>query len=84
VTVDDLRDSDYVIAMDSSNVADLEWMDRERRLAGKLYRLLDFGAPDSPADVPDPYYEGNFAVVYELVSAACRNLLDHIRKEHGL
>jgi protein-tyrosine phosphatase len=35
-------------------------------------------------DVPDPYYgEGDgFRHVYELVDAACRGLLDHVRTVH--
>jgi protein-tyrosine phosphatase len=35
-------------------------------------------------DVPDPYYgEGDgFREVFDLVDAACRGLLDHIRTEH--
>jgi protein-tyrosine phosphatase len=37
-------------------------------------------------DVPDPYYgEGDgFALVFDLVDAACRGLLDHLREEHDL
>lgn len=80
----DLQQADYVIAMDSSNVNDLLAMDRQGVLDGKLYRLLDFAPPGSPRDVPDPYYEGNFDYVYELVESSSRKLLDHIRAERNL
>jgi protein-tyrosine phosphatase len=84
VTQSDLREADYVVAMDSDNVYDLERMDRLGNLDDKLHQLLDFAPPGSPRDVPDPYYQGNFEQVYKLVEAGCRGLLDHIRAEHGL
>jgi protein-tyrosine phosphatase len=73
--------SNYVIAMDWNNEADLrdQFGDHPR-----LYRLLDF-SPDSPVqDVPDPYYNGNFERVYYLVEAGCQGLLATIRQEEGI
>lgn len=81
VTPRDLREFDYVVAMDSDNLANL------RSLAPKgvsIYRLLDF-APEQPLrDVPDPYYMGNYENTYELVSAGARGLLTHIEQERHL
>lgn len=80
---EDLSDFDYIIAMDSENLGFL------RRMAGYsktgfIGRLLDF-VPDSDiADVPDPYFTGNFEEVYEMVSTGCSQLLDVIKKEHNL
>lgn len=62
----------YLIAMDQSNVDELE------RLFGKnerVYRLLDFATEHDKKDVPDPYYFGRFDYVYELVEDGCRGLL---------
>jgi protein-tyrosine phosphatase len=84
VTSRDLFAADYVIAMDSDNVHDLQRMDRDGSLDGKLHMLLSFAPDGSPRDVPDPYYRGNFEHVYSLVEAGCRGLLDHIRAEHEL
>ena len=83
ITHDDVIQTDYLIAMDSENLADVRRMlpangDR------KVHRLLEFGPAGSPRDVPDPYYEGNFDGVYHLVDAGCRGLLAQIRAEHGL
>jgi len=83
VTLDDLSQYDYLIGMDSENVGNI------RRLAGykkvgSIQRLLDF-LEDSPiADVPDPYYTGNFDEVYEMVSKSCVNLLNEIKQVHKL
>jgi protein-tyrosine phosphatase len=68
---------DYVIAMDSSNKQDL------KRL-GNATLLLDEIPGGKYQDVPDPYYERNFDVVYELVLDGCTHLLQRICKEKEL
>ncbi len=84
VSRSDLDWADYVIAMDGSNVADLRHLDRSGALDGKLYRLMEFGPPNAPLDVPDPYYDGRFDYVYGLVKTGTANLLEMIRNENGL
>ena len=69
---------DYILAMDHENLADMARFPRE-----KVHLLMDY-APGKPKDVPDPYYTGNFEVVYQLIQAGCQGLLAHIRKENGL
>lgn len=77
----DVRNPDtYVIAMDEDNERDL------RRRFGdlpRLYRLLDFAQRAEVRNVPDPYYEGNFEYVYELVVDGCQGLLATIRSREG-
>lgn len=80
----DLKHFDFVVAMDSENLTDLLFMDPERALNGKLHRLMDFAPSGYPKDVPDPYTNGQFDLVYDLVNAGGRGLLDHIRKQNGL
>jgi protein-tyrosine phosphatase len=36
------------------------------------------------AEVPDPYYDGRFQFVYDLISVGCQALLNHIRVKHKL
>jgi protein-tyrosine phosphatase len=78
---------DLVLAMDRSNLADL----RDRtgpELHPRLRLLREFDPALGPDDrwggeVPDPWAGGDdgFVVVYDLVEAACRGLLDHVRAE---
>lgn len=78
----DLNDElGYVIAMDSSNARDLRasFGDQPR-----LYRLLDFATQTRVKDVPDPYYNGNFEGVYQLVEDGCRGLLQTIRRQERI
>lgn len=78
---------DYVLAMDRSNLRDLEASAPSSAVRGKLSLLRAFD-PDSPsgAGVPDPYYGGDagFDEVLDLCEAACRGLLGHVCREHGL
>ncbi len=68
---------DYVLAMDQTNQKDL--------LPFGLAPLLLDDVPDtSTRDVPDPYYEKNFDVVYDLVMKGCSHLLNKIIREKGL
>jgi protein-tyrosine phosphatase len=83
----DFADADYVLAMDASNRDDLLRLapDDANRAKVKLLRSFD---PESPpgAEVPDPYYGGpqGFDQVFEICEAACRGLLDHLRRTHAL
>jgi protein-tyrosine phosphatase len=84
VTAHDLRDADYVVAMDGGNISELRRLDREGVLRGKLYLLLDFASDQEIRHVPDPYYADNFDEVYRLVEMGCRGLLKHIRTHHRI
>jgi protein-tyrosine phosphatase len=84
VSLDDLIDADYVVAMDTENVHHLCRMAPHGMLADKLFLLLDFAPPGFPQGVPDPIYDGRFEDVYDLVEAGCLGLLDHIRSKYEL
>ena len=91
----DLYTFDLVLAMDRSNLAHLRDEAPEAALRDKLHLLRSFD-PASAAraaagdrhdlDVPDPYYGGptGFADVFDLIDAACRGLLDHVRVTYDL
>ncbi|MEE2750762.1 MAG: low molecular weight protein-tyrosine-phosphatase [Myxococcota bacterium] len=66
---------DLFVAMDSQNRSDL----LELGIAeGKVVLLLDFAGPGTPNNVPDPYYEGGFDRVFDLVHQGCEGLLEHL------
>jgi protein-tyrosine phosphatase len=73
---------DLVLAMDARNAADLRALapDPDARDKVRLFREFDRDAPER-AEVPDPYYGGDdgFAEVFEMVDAAARGLLAHLR-----
>jgi protein-tyrosine phosphatase len=75
----------YVLAADRRNLADLSALAAGRPVPHvTLLRSFDPASP-SGAEVPDPYYgEDGFDDVLDLCEAACRGLLEHIVREHGL
>ena len=71
----DFRDFDRVLAMDQSNLHELQVLAPGNSPAA-VQLLRDFD-PAGKGDVPDPYYggEGGFDRVYEMVERSCRALL---------
>jgi protein-tyrosine phosphatase len=84
---EDFRRFDYIVAMDRSNLAELQ---RYRDGVGgeaSLYLLREFDPEGGPgAEVPDPYYGGptGFEDVFAMVERSCRGLLHHILEEEDL
>ncbi len=77
----DMDPKTYVVAMDASNLSNLQALSSQHP---RLYRLLDFSSQSAVRDVPDPYYSDNFDYVYDLVTDGCRGLLATIREQEGL
>ncbi|HEV2945212.1 MAG TPA: low molecular weight protein-tyrosine-phosphatase [Solirubrobacteraceae bacterium] len=80
----DFEEFDLILAMDTSNMRDLEALAPNEAARAKvcLLRGFDPASVDSDdLDVPDPYYGGDdgFGTVFDLVLAACEGLLVEIR-----
>ena len=84
----DFEDFDLLLAMDASNLGDLQRAapgDVERAKV-RLLREFDAASVERGAlDVPDPYYggPGGFDEVFDLVTSACGGLLAHVRATDG-
>jgi protein-tyrosine phosphatase len=81
ITSNDLDRFDYIVAMDNENLSDLRSF---RVNASKLSRLLDYAQDLNARDVPDPYYDGRFELVYELIRIGTEGLLVKIRQEKNI
>ncbi len=71
----DYEKFDYIIGMDEENLYDM------RRICGgdpekKISLLLDW--TDTPRDVADPWYTGNFEATYRDLDAGCSALLQKL------
>ena len=77
VTREDCARFDYVLAMDSDNMARLSPLCGD----GKTRRLLEFADGVDVQDVPDPYCgDGDgFERVLDLIESAAEGLLDEVR-----
>jgi protein-tyrosine phosphatase len=84
---DDYARFDYVLAMDSENMDNLQSLCDGTQDRKRLHWLRSFDpASKRTLDVPDPYYGGpsGFADVFDICEAGCRGLLAHIVDEHDL
>jgi protein-tyrosine phosphatase len=87
-TVSDFDRFDYVIAMDRRNHGFLKRSARGPADLAKLSLLRAFDpqatGQENGEDVPDPYFEDNFGVVFDICHAGCSGLLAHIIRERAL
>lgn len=84
VQPEDLRNFDYVIAMDLENLHSLERLRDATGDDASLYLLREFDPEGGPgAEVPDPYYGGAFGFedVFQMVKRSGEALLAHITEE---
>ena len=80
ITKKDYDEFDYIIAMDSNNIRNLNRLlngDPE----GKVSKLLSFAG--SGRDIADPWYTGNFDVTYDDIVEGCTGLLNEIKAKKG-
>jgi protein-tyrosine phosphatase len=87
ITRADFDRHDLLVAMDRTNVADLQALARNSSDREKIVLFRSFD-PLSPSDgeIPDPYYGGpdGFARVFDMCAAASKGLLAHMRKTYGV
>ena len=76
----DFSDFDYVLAMDSANLAILQRL-RPRDAAAHLGLFLEFATRHREREVPDPYYGGaeGFERVLDMIEDAADGLLAQVR-----
>ncbi len=82
---DDYAQQTYILAMDYSNLQNLN-ADCPKSYQDKIEMLLSYHPDEQLQEVPDPYYNGGrgFENVYNMIEVASKRLLQSIRNEHGL
>ena len=64
---------DLIIGMEQKNLRDIKAITGEDRL-GKIVRLMDF--TDTPYDIADPWYTGDFDATWNDVTKGCAALIE--------
>lgn len=83
VTFSDLEAFDLILAMDRSNLADLQSLDPEGLYHDKIQLFASYCTGNEfPEEVPDPYYGGEegFHTVIKMVENGCAGLLEQVSK----
>ncbi len=71
---------DYIIAMDTDNIEILRSI-CPANSQSQIKLLLDYLPDSSFPSVPDPYFEGKFDEVFEMVHSACTSFLENLVKK---
>ena len=74
---------DHIIAMDTDNIEILKSISPTDSQS-QIKLLLDYLPDASLQSVPDPYYEGKFNEVFEMVYEACTSFLENIVKKPNI
>lgn len=71
----DLESFDLILAMDSSNYNDILRLTTTETQKRKVKLILNYLYPNENRGVPDPYYEGGFEKVYQMLEKSCENIV---------
>ena len=74
----DYETYDYIIAMDSMNVRNINRITGSDKM-GKVHKLMEY--IHKKGDVADPWYSGNFEVAFSDIYNGCTGLLNHIQSK---
>lgn len=80
MTRSDCDKFDLLVGMDSANIRNMHRFSTPKS-EEKIHRLLDFS--DSPRDISDPWYTGDFERTYRDVVEGCEGLIKWLR-ENGI
>ena len=72
----DLDNFDVILAMDNANLKDLKYYAKHPEQKEKIQLIMNFARPQSDEEVPDPYYDNRFQVVYDLLDEACDAVIE--------
>ncbi len=67
----DLDNFDLILTMDYSNFMDVKHYAKTPQHHEKIQLIMNFVRPDSDEEVPDPYYDDRFELVFEMLDKAC-------------
>lgn len=76
-----LNTFDYIITMDDENLRDVKKLGKGTAV---LASLMSFVVDTDIQEIPDPYFDHGFEVVYTLVRAGSQGLLSHVKIRHNL
>lgn len=76
INASDFEKFDLIIGMDSANIRNIKRFSSGNH-DSKIYRLLDFS--DSPRDISDPWYTGDFERTYSDIREGCEGLIKKLK-----
>jgi len=74
----DLDHFDLILTMDSANYQNVSALSNNKKHRHKIKLVLNYVYPEQNMAVPDPYYNGAFQEVYDLLDAAMDQLIKDV------
>ncbi len=76
---EDFEDYDYLLAMDTRNLADII-KQAPKHFSGRIQLFMDYSDEKKILEVPDPYYGGEqgFSHVVSLIEQGCQGLFETV------
>ena len=81
---EDLEYFDHIYAMDRSIERDVLLMDRAGGYNGKVNRFSEYDPDPNTDEVPDPYFDGSFELVFTIIDRTCRKILEMLTRRYNL
>jgi protein-tyrosine phosphatase len=75
----DMDNFDLILAMDCDNYRDILKYAKSPEHHSKVNLILNYVRPGINNEVPDPYYDGRFEHVFQLLDEACEAVIKHFR-----
>ncbi len=76
IELEDLDRFDLILTMDSSNYQNVSALAKDKSHRDKIKLILNYVYPERNMAVPDPYYNGGFQKVYDLLDEALDGLIE--------
>ena len=73
----DIETFDVILAMDTSNYNNIIHH-ANGNTKDKVHMIMNFQYPGENRTVPDPYYDGGFDYVYEVLDRACNHVISKL------
>lgn len=82
LTVNDLEEFDYILAMDRSNYQNILRLRNAEQYSPKIKLMREFD-PEPGDDVPDPYYGGEqgFQDVFDILNRSVDGFITHLKSK---
>lgn len=74
----DFDEFDLILAMDKSNYSHLMNMAKTSDEIKKIKLFMNFAYPNTNVDVHDPYYDGRFQDVYDILNEAGDKIIENL------
>lgn len=83
LSIHDLKNFDFILAMDKSNYNNILKLADSREFAHKVKLMREFDPQESDGEVPDPYFggESGFIEVFSILDRSLENFIAHLKKE---